>query len=258
MIEERLEEQAALYALGALPTGEQAAFEAALRQDAELQKLVADLRSAAEGLAGTVPLVNPPPALRRKILAQIAPEEKIVPLPVQAATAKPLAWFPWALAACLAILCVVLAASQSRMHSQILELSQLAATLQNTTNDLQTTIATLREDNRLANIRVAMLGSLIADEPKVAGVSLWNEKTQEGEFIAQNLKTLPSDKDYQLWVIDQGVPVDAGLIFVKDLGKARIQFKPKSHIKTADKFAVTVEAKGGSPTPKGTMLMISD
>ena len=72
------------------------------------------------------------------------------------------------------------------------------------------------------------------------------------------MKTLPNDKDYQLWVIDQGVPVDAGVIFVKDQGKARLQFKPKSRIKTADKFAVTVEAKGGSPTPKGTMLLIGD
>ena len=76
MIDERMEEQASLYVLGALAPEEQLAFQATLDQNAELQQLVDKLQVSRDALAGTVPMVEPSQQLKHKILAQIAPPEK--------------------------------------------------------------------------------------------------------------------------------------------------------------------------------------
>jgi anti-sigma-K factor RskA len=258
MIDERREELASLYATGALSPGDASAFESELARDAELQKLVASLRDAAAALAGTAPLIQPPPGLRAQILARVGAAEKIVPLPANdAAERQSYAWLPWALAACLAFFCGVLAVRDNSLSARVDQLDRMATVLQNTTNDLQQTIAQLRETNQLASMRIALLGSLLSDQPKAVAVSLWDEKNQNGVFVVENLKALPDDKDYQLWVIDPqyGTPVDAGVFKVDADGKVRFQFKAKQAIKTANKFAVTEEQKGGSPTPKGQVVM---
>ena len=116
----------------------------------------------------------------------------------------------------------------------------------------------LQATNRLANLRIAMLGSLLSDAPKAVAVSLWDDAKQEGVFLVQNLKPLPADRDYQLWVLDNGTtPVDAGVFRVDESGNVRLEFKTKSLIKVAGKFAVTEEARGGvvSPTLKNMVLL---
>ena len=259
MIEERLEEQACLFALGCLPAEEYDAFEIELHRNVELQSLVVGLRASAAAVAGNISNHTPPPALKDKVMAQINASEKIVPLPKPEASMPPVFnWLPWALAACLAILCGIFVQRENTLKSRIAELNQMADTLQSATNNLQQTILALQETNRLADMRIAMLGSLLEDQPKAVAVSLWDEDHQTGVFVVQNLKPSPADKDYQLWVIDPqyGTPVDAGIFQVDDKGQVRFQFKAKQHIKTAGKFAVTQEVKGGSPTPKGQMVLI--
>jgi anti-sigma-K factor RskA len=108
----------------------------------------------------------------------------------------------------------------------------------------------LQETNRLANLKIAMLNSLVTDAPKTVAVSLWDESKQEGVFVVENLKQLPPDRDYQLWVLDNGTtPVDAGVFHVDANGGVRVEFKARQPIKVAGKFAVTEEAKGGVASP---------
>ncbi len=258
MIDERLEEQASLHVLGGLSAEETRDFETELRQNADLRKLVAELGVVTEAVAGTAPLVAPPPALRHKILGQVGPRENIVPFPVQPRSNPFVVWLPWALAACLAVVCWVQTLNQNSLQTHIKSLTQTAEALSSATNDLQQTIAELRASKDLSNLRVAVLGALLKEEPKAVAVSLWDDKSQSGELIVENMTPLPSDKDYELWVIDPqyATPVAAGTFQVDAEGKGRVQFKANQPIKTAGKFAVTREAKGGSPTPKGTMVLI--
>jgi anti-sigma-K factor RskA len=261
MMDERLQELASLYALNALSASETHQFENELRGNAELRTLVAELRAAANAFAGSVPLVQPPPALKQQILLQINQRQKTVSFPTEKTIARqPVIWLPWAIAACLAVLCVVLASRENSLRARNTELNQLAESLQSTNETLEQTVSDLQETNRIASLRIAMLGSLLTDQPKAVAVSLWDDQTQTGVFVVENLKPLPKDKDYQLWVIDPqyGTPVDAGVFQVDDQGKVRLQFRTRQAIKTANKFAVTEEVKGGSPTPKGTMVLIGD
>ena len=277
MIDERMEEQASLHVLGALTPDEAREFKKILHADPELQKFVARLSQATGALAGAIPVVEPPPQLRAKILAQIAGPQKMISLPPRKSGF--LNWLPWGFATCIAVLCIVLFAQDSRLRQlvgaqeqaavlqqqqlndqqlRINSLTLLASTLQETTNDLQQTVLALQATNRLANLTIAMLNSLLADAPTAVAVTLWDESKQEGVFVVQHLKTLPADRDYQLWVLENGTtPVDAGVFRVDENGGVRVEFKAKQPIKIAGKFAVTEEARGGaaSPTIKNMVLV---
>jgi anti-sigma-K factor RskA len=248
-----MEEQAALHVLGALNETEAREFKQAMLADPELKNFVARLSTATSALAGAVPVTEPPPQLRAKILAQVAEPQKIISLPE-----RKFSWLSWSFATCLAILCILLFSKDSQLQKQVgvqaqelNDLNQLAQSLQSATNDLQQTVIALQETNRLVNLRIAMLNSLMADAPKAIAVSLWDNEKQEGVFVVQNLKPLASDRDYQLWVIDPKykTPVDAGVFQVDEKGNVRLTFKAKAPIEIAQKFAVTEEVKGGAATP---------
>jgi anti-sigma-K factor RskA len=256
MMDERMEEQAALYVLGALNEAEAQEFRGAIQADPELQEFVARLRTTAGALAGGVPLVEPPPELRAKILGQVVPSPKTA--------SRTVAWLPWAMAACFGLLCVVLFSQESRLRKtiayqqqQIGVLNQLAQVLESSTNSLQEAMLALQETNRLASLRIALLTSLAPDAPKTVAVTLWDNQRQSGVFMAQNLKPLPAERDYELWVMDENQkPVAAGVFHLDTNGGIRMDFKPGRLIKTAGKFAVTEEVRGGVtlPTLKNLVL----
>jgi anti-sigma-K factor RskA len=74
----------------------------------------------------------------------------------------------------------------------------------------------------------------------------WMKNTGEVYVDPTNLPAVPIGKQYQLWAIIDGKPVDAGMISTKQ-GTYHIQkMKSFGH---ADAFAITLEIAGGSPTP---------
>ena len=139
----------------------------------------------------------------------------------------------------------------ARQTARIAELSQLADSLSSTTNTLQQTVLSLNAASKVKDVKIALLGSLLNDAPKAVAVSLWDNEHQSGVFVVQNLKPLPPDRDYQLWVIDPHyvTPVSAGVFQVDSSGNVRINFTADKTIASAQKFAVTLEAKGGAATP---------
>ncbi len=71
MIDELLQEQAALYVLDALEAEEKTTFETALAHNAELQAFVQEMEFAVATLAQSAPNRRPPPELQGRILATI-------------------------------------------------------------------------------------------------------------------------------------------------------------------------------------------
>lgn len=260
MIDERMEELASLHVLGLLTPPEEKAFTATLARDPELQALVTSLLTARDALAGTVPAASPSPQVKDRIMAELdarvkpsAPRRGSKPAPNYLGF-----WLPWALAAASVMVCVhqtvekqALQATVANQNVRIAELDQLADELRGATNQMAQTVASLQSESKLADVRIALLNSLLSDAPKAVAVSLWDNQKQSGVFVVQNLKPLPADRDYQLWVIDPKykVPVSAGVFQVDNSGNVRLHFKADKAIVTADKFAVTLEPKGGLPTP---------
>ncbi len=102
---------------------------------------------------------------------------------------------------------------------------------------------------------VALRG--LAAAPEAAAKIFWMKNTGEVYIDPSNLPEAPEGKQYQLWGIVDGKPVDGGLIISSKKGNQyRIQkMKVFSNVKV-QAFAVTLENAGGNPTPKGEMYVM--
>lgn len=83
-------------------------------------------------------------------------------------------------------------------------------------------------------------------EPDALAKIYWMKNTGEVYIDPSNLPEVPEGKQYQLWAIVDGKPLDGGMISTKK-GIYHIQ-KMKTFGK-AQAFAITLEKAGGSPTP---------
>ena len=89
--------------------------------------------------------------------------------------------------------------------------------------------------------------------PDAGAKIFWMKNTGEVYVDPTNMPMAPAGKQYQLWAIVDGKPVDGGMITSKDGKKYNIQ-KMKTFGK-AQAFAITLETEGGNPQPKGTMYV---
>ncbi len=80
----------------------------------------------------------------------------------------------------------------------------------------------------------------------------WNERNQDVYLSVISLPQPPADKQYQLWALKGGRPIDAGVF---DLGED-ISLKKMKPTVLADAFAITLEPSGGSPSPTLTDLQV--
>jgi len=75
-------------------------------------------------------------------------------------------------------------------------------------------------------------------------------------LMVNNMPATPSDKQYQLWAIVDGKPVDAGVF---SMSGDTSGLHKMGRFENAQAFAVTMERLGGSPTPTmETMVVIGN
>ncbi len=82
----------------------------------------------------------------------------------------------------------------------------------------------------------------------------WNRSTHAVIIDARSLPELDSHKDYQLWAIEGGVPIDLGLVRKQGDGMMVLEMKPSA---APQMFAITVEPKGGRPTPTLQAMIVA-
>jgi anti-sigma-K factor RskA len=99
---------------------------------------------------------------------------------------------------------------------------------------------------RSPDYRVVKMAGIPAKSPESNVAAFWNRKTNEVLLDVQSLPAAPAGKQYQLWSIVDGVPVDIGMLETPFEGKV-LRMKPAKTGSVA--FAITLENEGGSPTP---------
>ncbi len=126
MIDEQRKAQASRYVLGTLPLEQVREFEAAVSADFKLQALVKELSGTAGTKTATLARLGTASTLlsTAKVDAQSSPDTAAG---VQAAGDSPepawMSWMPWAVAACFAILCIVLISIGRSLRDQAISLS---------------------------------------------------------------------------------------------------------------------------------------
>ena len=114
---------------------------------------------------------------------------------------------------------------------------------------LQTKI--LRYENAISLMQnplmtvVKMPGVPKSPAPTSMATVYWDTQSRDVYLLINKLPNPVPDKQYQLWAIVDGKPVDAG-VFDMTEGISLVKLKT---IPKAEAFAITLEKKGGSSTP---------
>jgi anti-sigma-K factor RskA len=199
---------------------------------------------------------TPPPHIKQTILNKIDTQTtKIVPL-----HAKKTAYATWLAAASIVLLIgsVVynfllmnkLKFSENKLSALSLEKdkSNIALEIQSKiANTLSHELAILKQPDTKKTI----LKGLDSTSNLLATV-YWNKDSKEVFLSVDTLPQTAIDKQYQLWAIVDGKPVDAGIF---ELNNTDTLQKMKSII-NAQAFAVTLENKGGSASPTLTAMCL--
>jgi hypothetical protein len=236
------------------------------RQYPELDKAVADFEHSLEqqGLSGTV---TPPAQVRQDLFSKLEPEFKdppVIEMPGDSEIEKipgrlviPAFWKYVAAAGLILFFGNIIGSLV--LYTKYQELNNAYAQLQGNFLDLQQKsnadkerFITLYRDVHMmqdSSMAVVKMMGISGKESSMATV-YWDKKTKDVYLFNNNLPPVENGKQYQLWAIVDGKPVDAGMI-----GDCEGLCKLKN-IPTAQAFAVTLENAGGSPTPTMTAMYV--
>lgn len=148
---------------------------------------------------------------------------------------------------------IFLAAQSSRQKQEL-------ASLQQNKQLLTRDVVALQRQLNTSNEMIAMLQSdvfrkinlkAVPGKPDALVQVLWNTQTKEVFVNNQSLPPTPAGRQYQLWAIVDGKPVDAGVL---NGAKGNVQLM--SRFERAEAFAITLERAGGSPTPTMEQMFV--
>ena len=100
-----------------------------------------------------------------------------------------------------------------------------------------------------SSVEVVKMNGISGKESSLATV-YWDKRTRDVYLFTNNLPPAASGKQYQLWAIVDGKPVDAGVIGACD-GLCKLK-----NIPSAQAFAITLEKAGGSAVPTLTAMYV--
>jgi len=204
--------------------------------------------------------INPPISLKEKLLIKIDEQEgKVVKLPVQK---KSVAYYLAAASIVVALFSSSFAIyfwnKWKHAEEQILAMEQDNATMAQNLNlvneKLQVEVKT--REQYIASLKTDLSIALDTStnfielkglplSPTASAMVLWNSNSHDVFIDVKNLPAPPPDKQYQLWALHNGQPIDAGVFDVTD----SINLQRVKNIEAAQAFAVTLEKKGGVPSP---------
>ena len=132
---------------------------------------------------------------------------------------------------------------------------EFAETRQELNNQKQLAIDMDKEISLVKNkMAVPVVLNGTPHSPESLAKIFWMKDSGTVYVDPSNLPPIPLDKQYQLWAIVDGKPVDAGMISSKNGDIFHFQ-KMKSFGK-AQAFAITIEKAGGSPAPTMTEMVV--
>ena len=267
MIDDRLHDLAGAYALGALDHAERAEFERHLTECRACAEEVRSLQPVVDGLGQIVPQVDPPAALRERILSsspasrasarQARSDDYVVHVRPTSS-----GW-GWLAAAASLVVAVGLGIYVWQLRDRLTEVerrldeataraaandTQMAA-LQRAAIDVRTTALVIGAPDLL---RVDLAGP--TGSPAKAR-AFWS-RAQGLVFTAVDLPPLPPGKVYQLWVVGAQAPVSAGILDLDAAGRATTIVEPGPAFPDPAAFAVTLEPEGGVPQPTGDKVLV--
>ncbi len=114
--------------------------------------------------------------------------------------------------------------------------------LQTKLQDYESALGMIK-DPAMAVIKMPSLPN--SPDPGSLTTVYWDTKSKDVYLLVNHLSQPATDKQYQLWALVNGKPVDAGVFEIKE----GLSFVKMKNIQQAQAFAITLEKKGGSTNP---------
>ena len=217
----------------------------------EIQAELVSIEKALEQYALDV-AKEPPVYLKEKIAAQLQFDESSVHTSETKRKVIPLFWF---IAASVALVISVgynfmlsgeLTEVKNELVTSDVDKQYFASqfeTQKAAYNDAKQHLAIVAQNG---NKTVILKG--LENAPNAVASIYWNQLSKEVYLNVSEIPSPPADKQYQLWAIVNGKPVDAGIFdLTVNLNTTMLQkMKP---IADAQAFAITLEKKGGVKVP---------
>ncbi len=235
------------YVMGLASEPERAEFE---RLCTQYPELVAARRKFEERLEGYASenAVPPPPEVKVKVLEKIVTmQDQKKPARSSKDAIRPLL-LPRFVAAASVLLLIGMGYLYYQTKQENKDLSdtndRLKNSLDTTRNILQRIVSEQKDVVSNPNVTVVnMVGTQVA--PKSSANIYWDSASSNVYLVVKNMPKLPSDQQYQLWALIDNKPKDLGVFDATD---QKVILKMKNTQK-AQAFAITIEQKGGSPSP---------
>ena len=244
-----------LYALDMLGAAEKAEVEQQLLTRPSLLKELHEIERSLEQYAAEH-RKEALPRNKQSILKAISAEEKVLELTPAIQSNNKYKWLAMAASLLLLFSIGINAYQQSKLQKAENKVSQLIAEKEvfaNQSNQYKTKLKEEKEKLELfqnPNIEnIIIKGSELSPE-SYAFIS-YNRTTNTTSISGINLPTPSEEMQYQLWALVDGKPIDLGVFELSgDL------IKVANTVKNPDSFAVTLEEKGGKPTPNLEQLYL--
>lgn len=215
--------------------------------------------------------VTPPPQLKQAIWETLGKETineaqptitniANIPLPPNVPSAAT-GWSRYAMAASVALLVASGAGNiwmmnrNKEMHADLTALADQQKSMleekNNATAAVQQANASLQILSLPKLIRVNLAG--VGAHTAHSGMLYWDGATGDVFVDLSNMPQAPAGKQYQLWAIVDGKPVDAGMY---DTATGLTIHRMKT-IAKAEMFAITIENAGGSPAPTMDQMVVA-
>ena len=244
------------YVLGHLSSAESREVEQLAIQYPEIKKEINDIEGALEKYA-QLNAVQPSPGLEAKILKKIKDKKPATQNNKNALSNKDGASI-YKLVYRLAIAAFLAAAVWAiYLNNELTDKENEIANLQNQYDVLSTNCSEkLKQKERTEQLfaflkdrntsSVEMKG-IPEKAPDAVAIVFQNSELKASYLEVVNMPKVPTDKQYQLWAIVNGQPVDMGVFDV--VITPDTSFLEVPYIANAQAYAVTIERAGGSPTP---------
>lgn len=266
---EVFDELVAGYALDALSGDDRRRVEQHLATCVECRTTLGELRRVSAGIGLSVEPIEPPDALRARVLAgAVAGFPPTVPdatTKTEGRTGVGPAW-AWLATAALVSLVAGLGVYAWALRGELLASRQTIAELSGRAETLRRELSAARLDSiRLSNT-LNVLGAadvlrvdLRGDGAASAASGLAYVSADSGVvFNARGLPRLAEARTYQLWVIpaEGTTPVSVGLFTVGMEGSSSLAAPMPAGVARVAAVAVSDEPAGGSPSPTTSPLMV--
>lgn len=236
------------YVLGLASDEERREFEKACEQYSEVLQARIAFETALEKQA-MENAISPPADLKAKIFDQINKPGKVIPL--QTVPVRKISWLKYAVAACV----ILLAGSLYMNITLSNENRKLKGNYDLTLAELDEVKKDIRILQENPNVKMASMKGMEVSPASYATV-YWDTASHDVYLLANNLPVPASDKQYQLWALLDGQPIDLGMLDY-NLKQKKLLVRMKN-ARNAHAFAITLEKKDrpNPSVPGGDMYVM--